>query len=627
MGICVSGASREQAPGSPTLPVNQVSPSFSDQDVDLNDGNDKTSNTTVNKLKDIDIAKPNNSKNPNSTGSSIPVTSTTKKSCTNNTTNKASSSFNSKKVTLTAEESIAKLIPESNKVEKLQHFIRYIKVLGKGATSQVVLATYVEGVNITETGTPPSAASLAVSAAPSAAPSPTTTTRSANISDVDGVTSDKSTTQDTEKTESNGTTMTDKDKQNQITKTTNTETAKTKNETKTKTKTKTKQNKKKKKNKKLKLVNEENEDNEIADNEIEDMLGQINANADPATIAKDFMKRLESHSIGSNASDSESSSLNFLQTINSGDDSDIKSGSESPSKVSIVNNSNRKSSIHKRYRFALKQMQKLGENDTKFIREGNILRSLNHPNVVSIMTCYMDNLNYYIATKYCYGGSLLNFIIQCKYFNEKQASYCVKSILHTIKYIHDRNIVHRDLKPGNIMFNKIPILNTNGKPGFANDAKLIIIDFGEAVQVEKDKIYDDKVGTIVYLPPEVQRSRKGWELKAGDIWSIGVIAYILLCGKAPFYDPNKEKTLNIIANNPLEWPNKRGLSISDRGKKFVNKLMKKEPKDRVTARQAIEDGWIMDGKNNPCHGLPLAVKDPLLANIADFHHAGILLQL
>ena len=387
---------------------------------------------------------------------------------------------------------------------------------------------------------------------------------------------------------------------------------------------------------------------DIDENKIEEMIGKNNRNSNNANA----------RSVNSNENENK----------NNGDEM------EAPNYVLSLNNNDHSSfgflKSEPNERFALKQMCKNDKDCIiKFTREANILNLLNHPNIVSIITCYMDKENYYIATKFCYGGALLDFILQCNHFSEQQASYYIKSILDAIKYIHSKNIVHRDLKPGNIMFNKIPILNTDGSPGFANDAKLIIIDFGEAIQVEKDTVYDDRVGTMIYVPPEVVRSRKGWELKGGDIWSIGVIAYILLCGKAPFKGKNFKETLRLIGTQRLQWPDansqqthiksnhskdrtntnkskskakskskpnpcSQSIAISKRGKEFVEKLLTKLPKTRATAEEALKHPWITDNVHNPCDMLnnvknkddkssATVAKSQLVSNIADFHHAGM----
>ena len=151
-------------------------------------------------------------------------------------------------------------------------------------------------------------------------------------------------------------------------------------------------------------------------------------------------------------------------------------------------------------RFALKQLRKdIVANIKSFQREATLLTKLKHENIVELVNCYIDKYSFYIATKYCYGGPLLDFITKCQHFSEQQASFYLKTILETINYCHNKNIVHRDLKPNNIMFNKTPILDDQKSFGFANDAKLIIIDFGAAIEIEDNQTYDKKVGTFLYL--------------------------------------------------------------------------------------------------------------------------------
>ena len=203
-------------------------------------------------------------------------------------------------------------------------------------------------------------------------------------------------------------------------------------------------------------------------------------------------------------------------------------------------------SFSKRYeneRFALKQISKDSLiNLQSFEKEGRILIKLKPSSIVSSRR-YVDKKNYYIATKYCHDGSFLDCIFECKCFNEQEASFYLKTTLDAIEYYHSKPIVHRDIKPGNIVLNKKPIINLNGKVGFANDAKLIIIDFGFALELETlDKntnqldnnvFHEQRIGTLVFVPHEIKRGRTGI-MEKGEMLSIGVIAYFLLCGKRHF---------------------------------------------------------------------------------------------
>ena len=300
-------------------------------------------------------------------------------------------------------------------------------------------------------------------------------------------------------------------------------------------------------------------------------------------------------------------------------------------------------------RFALKVIKReYPRNNKVFCDEVKILTKLQKNSMVSdnyncnfvqLITCYLDKNNYYIATEYCKGGALLDFIRCCKIFNEKQASYYIRELLTVVQFIHNLGIAHRDIKPANIMFDKLPILNENfdgnDRNGglFINDAKLVLIDFGAALEIENDdEEYKGVVGTLVYLPPEICKvtnikGRTGWETKMGDIWSIGIITYILLVGTLPFYSSKGQKQiLDFIQFASLEWPHKtytmRKLDISDRGKDFVSKLLIKQPKDRMKIEEALKHDWIADNENNPVSNIYNNANTQLLCDVANFDGAG-----
>ena len=142
------------------------------------------------------------------------------------------------------------------------------------------------------------------------------------------------------------------------------------------------------------------------------------------------------------------------------------------------------------------------------------------------------------------------------------------------------------------------------------------------MEVEDNKFYDERVGTFLYLPPEIMRSRTGKELKAGDIWSVGICAYILLCGKAPFKGKNQTETLHLIGTKPVPWPDDKTKPISKQCKSFINSLLTKVPKSRATAKKALEHAWIVENENNPNHN---ATSSRLLENVEDFSRAGLFL--
>jgi len=232
--------------------------------------------------------------------------------------------------------------------------------------------------------------------------------------------------------------------------------------------------------------------------------------------------------------------------------------------------------------FAMKIMSRKDKwNPILFRQEWELLSMLEHPNILRSRDCYMDKDNFYICTDLCKGGELFDKIKQMKSFAEVEAADIIETIISAIAHCHSKNIVHRDLKPENILF----------RTKATKD--LIIIDFGDAKVIEEEGLYDDFVGTAFYLAPECIRNRKGWELKKTDIWTIGVIAYVMLTGRPPFYGRDNRAILRKILRANVNWKTRKSIcKISSCAKHFVEWLLMKDPKERPTADQALKHKWL-----------------------------------
>lgn len=180
-----------------------------------------------------------------------------------------------------------------------------------------------------------------------------------------------------------------------------------------------------------------------------------------------------------------------------------------------------------------------------------------------------------------------------KHFKEDEGSRIMRTILSAMEHCHKKNIVHRDLKPENIVY---------------KDDKhviLVIIDFGDAKIVDDDEIYDDFVGTAFYLAPECVRNRRGWELKKSDMWTIGVIAYVLLTGRPPFWGRDNREILRRILKGKLTFP--RTITLTKTCTHFIQSLIKHDPKKRMSASDALRHPWIT-GKDK-AEAAPAATDD------------------
>ena len=208
--------------------------------------------------------------------------------------------------------------------------------------------------------------------------------------------------------------------------------------------------------------------------------------------------------------------------------------------------------------------------------EIEILRKISHPNIVNIFEIFEDKKKYYIMSEFCEGGELFSAISDKGYFTEFEASRIMKQLLETINYLHSINIVHRDIKPENIM------LMQNGK-----DIK--VIDFGTAIELPKRKKLTKLIGTSYYLAPEV--INKNYDEKC-DIWSAGIILYILLCGYPPFNGPSNNDIYSAIQHSKLLFKRENWVNISKEAIGLVKKMLEKNPRKRPSAEQCLANFWF-----------------------------------
>ena len=181
---------------------------------------------------------------------------------------------------------------------------------------------------------------------------------------------------------------------------------------------------------------------------------------------------------------------------------------------------------------ALKIIKKQkNQNNARMYLEVEILKKLIHPNIMQIFEFYEDKKNFYIITEFCEGGELFDKIIEKGMFSESDGAWVMKQLLLAVNYIHSQSIVHRDLKPENIL------LDTK------KDNIIKIIDWGTARFFDKTKKMNKINGTPYYIAPEVLAEK--YDEKC-DIWSCGIIMYILLCGYPPFNGETDEQILEKI---------------------------------------------------------------------------------
>ncbi|CAI9779547.1 unnamed protein product [Fraxinus pennsylvanica] len=213
-------------------------------------------------------------------------------------------------------------------------------------------------------------------------------------------------------------------------------------------------------------------------------------------------------------------------------------------------------------------------------REVKILRALTgHKNLVQFYDAYEDEDNVYIVMELCKGGELLDRILsRGGKYSEEDAKAVMVQILSVVAYCHLQGVVHRDLKPENFLFT----LKDENSP-------IKAIDFGLSDYVKPDERLNDIVGSAYYVAPEVLHRSYGTE---ADMWSIGVIAYILLCGSRPFWARTESGIFRAVLKadpsfDEAPWP-----SLSSGAVDFVKRLLNKDYRKRLTAAQALSHPWL-----------------------------------
>ena len=223
------------------------------------------------------------------------------------------------------------------------------------------------------------------------------------------------------------------------------------------------------------------------------------------------------------------------------------------------------------------------DNDLDILNEINILKQIDHPNVVKIFEFYNSEDAFYLITEYCEGGELFKLISQKKILTEIQCAYIMYQVLSAIKYCHKMKIMHRDLKPENIL-----IYKHNKEKGFF-DVK--ICDFGTSQVFKKGEWQSQPCGSVYYVAPEV--IQKKYNSKC-DLWSCGVIMFMLLSNKAPFGGRNDKDIINNVLSGSY---NKNFLkNCSETTLDLISKLLEKDYKLRINADDAMKHQFFKQFK-------------------------------
>ncbi|KAJ6700110.1 SERINE/THREONINE-PROTEIN KINASE [Salix purpurea] len=213
-------------------------------------------------------------------------------------------------------------------------------------------------------------------------------------------------------------------------------------------------------------------------------------------------------------------------------------------------------------------------------REVKIFRALTgHKNLVQFYDAYEDEDNVYVVMELCEGGELLDRILsRGGKYSEEDAKIVMVQILSVVAYCHLQGVVHRDLKPENFLFTTKE-----------DNSPLKAIDFGLSDYVKPDERLNDIVGSAYYVAPEVLHRSYGTE---ADMWSIGVITYILLCGSRPFWARTESGIFRAVLKTDPSFDEAPWPSLSLEAIDFLKRLLNKDYRKRLTAAQALSHPWL-----------------------------------
>ncbi|KAJ1632493.1 kinase-like domain-containing protein [Pavlovales sp. CCMP2436] len=218
---------------------------------------------------------------------------------------------------------------------------------------------------------------------------------------------------------------------------------------------------------------------------------------------------------------------------------------------------------------------------SQFDTEVDIMRRIDHPTIVKLYDVFETDDKVYLVMELLTGGELFDRIVDVGHFSEKDAALMTTKLVSAIKYMHELGVVHRDLKPENML------MTHDGK-----DAAVKITDFGlSKITDGHSSMMKTPCGTPGYIAPEVLHM-KGYGREV-DMWSVGVIVYILLCGFPPFYAENDALLFQQIKAGRYEFLRPYWDPVSATAKDFVSKLLVVDPARRMTAEQALAHPWLM----------------------------------
>lgn len=223
----------------------------------------------------------------------------------------------------------------------------------------------------------------------------------------------------------------------------------------------------------------------------------------------------------------------------------------------------------------IKVIHKTALQDPARLQEADILRTLDHPNVLRLLEVLEDPINYYLCSEYTEGSALLTFISTRRRISEAHAAEVMYQVLSAVAYCHSKGVVHRDIRPEHI------VVQTG-----VDRWELKIADFGCATMLDPRKQLTGVLGSTFFLAPEVIR---GSYSEKCDLWSCGILMYLLLTGHYPYAGQSEKEVMQLLMTGRAEV---EITEVSNEARQLLSLLLLKNQKERISASEALQHYWI-----------------------------------
>jgi calcium-dependent protein kinase len=220
--------------------------------------------------------------------------------------------------------------------------------------------------------------------------------------------------------------------------------------------------------------------------------------------------------------------------------------------------------------------------DEYFRREVAIMKVMDHSNIVRLHDTFQDHNNTYLVMEYCSGGDLFDHIIDSVHLQETMSAKLMQQLLSAVEYMHINGVCHRDLKPENIL-----LMNKHA----VEHGVLKISDFGLSCTFSEGQVLTTKCGSPHYVSPQVLRGKYDQQC---DLWSCGVIMYMMLSGELPFNGESDLDLLTKVRMGNFSLAGHVWANVSVKAKELIHLLLKKTPQDRYTAKQSLQHEWLQN---------------------------------